>query len=257
MRENEGTSLAIARVKARLDEALRTSGLPGDHAGFQVDVVEAGSLKGTRPRRIEPGEAQSTWTMSHSPKGEIHPDHEARLDRQIARHVRRLLRLQSIGDADPHWSYTMHRLMLAMFRHADVDPILTMAGSLEHRHMLLDHVTQDTPLSVGAIRIEDGRIDAATLHLPGLQFAGNGRTAVLITADMPETMVASLPGRRLHEVVDHPAIARAGPIRIEDADVQNGNLTLVVEDVQDHVRRPPTGADRRWRKAPYRPWWRE
>jgi hypothetical protein len=257
MREDEGAMLAIARVKARLDEALDTNGLPGDHAGFQVDVVETGSLKGVRPRSIATGETQSTWAMSHSPRGEIHPDHEARLDREIARHVRRLLRLQSIGDAEPLWSYTMHRLMLAMFRHADVDPVLTVAGRHEHRRMLLDHVTQDTPLSVGAIKVEDGRIDAATLNLPGLQFAGNGRTAVLITADIPQTVVASLPGRRLRDVVDHPAVARAGPIRIEAADVQNGHLTLVVEDVQDHVRRPPTGADRRWRKAPYHPWWGE
>lgn len=255
MGHHEGARLAVNRIRARLDQALRLNDLPAEHRGFEIDAVAPGEIRGTRPRRTSAGEGSVVWTMTHSPFGEIHPDHESRLEREIGRHVRRLLRLEAVGDDDPMWSYTMHRLMLGMFRCAGVDPVLTVSGPQEHRRMLLDYVTQDTPLSIGAIRVEDGRIDAATMHLAGIQFAGNGRVAVLLKADMAETLVSSLPGRRLHEVLDHPAVARAGPIRIQDADVQDGHLTLVVEEVQDHVRRPPKGADRRWRKAPYHPWW--
>lgn len=250
---------AAAAVRERLLAALTAHDLPGDAQGFDVLPHLEGRLRAMRAKTTPAGIGSVEFHVSFNDDGAILPQSEPRLEREIARHVRRLLRRRAIASAgangEPAWSYTMHRLMLGMLRHAGIDPATTTIGSMAERRMLLDYMMQGTGLSMGALIVEDGRVDAATLHLDGFQYVGNGRTAAIVNAAIPESTVTSLVGRRLHQVIDHPAVARVGPIRIEEADLDGDHLTLVLEDVQDHVRRPPAGIDRSWRRIAYRPWW--
>lgn len=181
-----------------------------------------------------------------------------RLTRQIHRHLRRTARIAALGDdAGADWAHTMHRLPLTAMRMAGVDPVLLLRKDGEH---LMQWLEKKIEMTVGTFSIEDGRIDANDLSLDNgeLRFVGSGRPALIAHAAVPETVLVALGGRLLSEVVEHPVVQRAGPLRIVEAFSTTGDppwVTFILEDRQEFIRRPPPGTDRRWNRIPFEPHW--
>lgn len=183
-----------------------------------------------------------------------------RLTRQIHRHLRRRARIDALGDRiGADWAHTMHRLPLTAMRMAGLDPVLLLRRDGEQALRWLE---KKIDLTLGTFSIEDGRIDADETSLENgeMRILGSGRPGLIVHASIPDTVLIGLGGRLLSEVVDHPVVHRAGPLRIEEAFSTAGDppwVTFVLEDRQDFIRRPPVGTDRRWARIPFHPFWRK
>lgn len=185
---------------------------------------------------------------------------QATLDRHVARHARRTLRMQAIGnmrgdtcDEGPLWSFTTHRLTRAALLEAGFDTSVLAEGRDEMQKNVIQALADASGVALQDYTVEDGRVDVHALSWRGLEIFGGGRPRIVIEHMIPETLAAALPGRPLSQVVSHPAVARAGPIRIIEVHPGPGLTTIILEDVQDHIRRPPPGTDRRWTRIPFMP----
>lgn len=239
---------AAEAVILKTDDILAGYGLRGRLDGFRARDVAEGKV-----------EIERALGALFVPKRTVldpdTPGFEKELRRQIDRHARRLLRLDAIGGADepPIWSNSLHVLAVAMLRHAGIPPGYLVHTGDAARDQLINYLASEKNVGMGQMRHEDGRLDVSTLIVGKLEFVGFGRPCLNVTAQMPDSAVAALPGRRLREVVDHPTTARTGALRIEDAIMADGMLTLVLEDRQEPLARTPAGTDRRWLRVPYHP----
>ena len=179
---------------------------------------------------------------------------------EARRHARRTLRLRALAragveDEPPTWAYTMHRLLRGMLLNAGVDPAIAVHrskdGSSRDGDFLLRYMAEQNGLMMGAAIHEDGRLDYVNVLSGGIEYSGRAGPRLIVTADLPDTVAASLGGRLVADVVDHPAVRRAGPVRIRSATVAANGVTLLLADTQEFVRRPPRGFDRGWARVPY------
>jgi hypothetical protein len=244
-----------------LSRGLERLGVGTDSPDMTLGPASGGMISVMRVRRGLDGETRGIVHLhTVGGRGErLDDEARATLDRQMHRHARRLLRLEALRKADedadtpPQWSYTMHRLMASALRARDIDPTFAAGGWRAMGGTVLRHLCDERNISIGDITVEDGRIDMSTMMMGDMMVIGRGRPAVVLERVLPETMIAQFAGRMLHEVVDHPAVVRAGPLRIRDVVADRGSTTLVLDDVQDFLRRPPVGTDRRWRRVPFKP----
>lgn len=253
--------VALGHARAIMRDGAAALGAATCEREMSAHVAEDGSIAVVRVRRTTSGETREMVHLqtTEDPDAPIDATGLETLDREVHRCARRALRNREIERRDfdqtepPRWSYTMHRLVMAVLREKDIDPLLLSDGWERLGGVVLRYLCEEARITLGAIVVEDGRIDPATLIVEGMEIVGQGRPAVILDYVLPATVVATMAGRQLREVVDHPAVRRAGQLRIEEAIHGDTYTTLVLEDVQDFVRRPPKGVDRRWRSVPFKP----
>jgi len=253
--------LALAHVRARMRDGVTALGAVDCERELSAHVAEDGSIAVVRVRRTTSGETREMVHLqtTEDPDAPIDTTGLETLDREVHRCARRSLRNRAIEQQDfdqtepPRWSYTMHRLVMAVLREKDIDPLLLSDGWERLGGVVLRYMCEEARITLGAIVVEDGRIDPAALIVEGMEIVGHGRPAVILDDVLPATVVTTMAGRQLRDVLDHPAVRRAGPLRIEEAIHGDTYTTLILEDIQDFVRRPPKGVDRRWRSVPFKP----
>lgn len=256
-----GNALDRATDEARrmIHERLRSLGMPDAINGLRADPGSDGTVLVYRTRTIAGSETSEPVNLpvEADPARPLGAFALREITMLIERHARRTMRLRALRSAgqdgaEPTWSFTMHRMMRGFLMARGIDPAMAVArpdmdkAGRDNLDFVMRYLGQQASVSIGRNLQEDGRLDFDSLLDDGIQIIGKGRPAILIEGSFPETVAASLPGRLVSEVVDHPAVRRAGPVRIEDADFSSGLLTIVMTDVQDFVRRPPKGFDRTW-----------
>lgn len=260
---DEDVDLACRHAAARISARLAEHGIEDGASGIGVDPGMNGTVLLHRARTTANGlvTGPTYLSLTGDPTHPLDGRSIEALDLEIDRHVRRKLRLQSLAKAGirheeehPAWSYTIQRLALGWLRALDIDPALLTGGPKSDACRAVSILADQKGVSIGGLRIEDGRLDLSAISdSGGVQLIGHGRPALLVETEVPETLATSMQGRLVSEIIDHPATRRSGPVRIKEVDNREGLLTLVLDDVQDFIRRPPVGIDRRWRTIPYRP----
>lgn len=201
------------------------------------------------------------WTVTDQPAAD-YPDEPT--TRMLLRHCSRLargwVRRIATGNDMPAWSYTTHSLIAGILREHGLSLALLRAGSNPAHVHVMQFLCDEKGISLGDIKEEGGRIDVSSITPPGAAFsmAGKGRPYITVSGvALPQSVIQSLAGQRLRDVVKDPCIERAGPVRIASAELLSGNddmLLLVLDDHQVPVAKVPAGSDRRWLKMPFHPW---
>lgn len=254
--------VAVARIERGLADLGMTDAFGGMMpGGLMPDYGTNGNLLIYRPRTRDgklTSEPDYIGVLDREPW--LSDADLQTLDRHVSRHVRRTLRERAIAkavgeerDADPQWSFTMHRLARAMLLEVQLSPTMFINGRDRTWDLAIPMLAGEKGMELGAHHVEDGRVDLHSVSWRDLELVGKGRPCVVIDQTMPDTLAAALAGRLLSAAISHPAVNRAGPIRIVQADVRSTFTTLILEDVQDFVRRPPPGTDRRWTRVPFLP----
>lgn len=197
----------------------------------------------------------------------------------MARHKRSLIaREAAMTDAGhsrletPYWSLRAHRLAAQLTRGAGfryegllalnpseidpTEPIIRKDGWQAQGGTLQGDGTYE-------LRVEgfmDGDMlvyDCITINgLPrnettALLLCTSQDTRLSVRSDMPETMVATLVGRDIADVVSHPAWGAHAGVRITAAEMDHGGdvpwLDLTVEPVFEWLAEVPEGVDATWR----------
>lgn len=255
---DDAMDLAIDFVRDRIRTQTQRMGLSDTLPGLRADFGTNGGIILQRDRRCfdEDSVVETHLSATGNASRPIDNRSMEALDRAIARHVRRNLRLQAISageDSPPVWSYTVHRLAKAWMLAKGMDPTMATGGPKGIGTTALKMLADQADVGLGAISCEDGRLDVVEMVQDGMVLLGKGRPTLLIEREVPETMAKAMVGRRLCQVLDHEVLRKAGPARIMEANVTEGVLQLILEDRQDHLRRPPIGADRRWNRIPFDP----
>ena len=258
----EAQASAIARTRDAIAAGVRALGLRDVPPGLDVGRGTGGTVSLGRTLSDHLGQDRTVSTsLALDAEGHLDGRSAEALRRAIRRYARRHLRLRAIAaaaldDGPPPWSLTTHRLTAAWMRSKGMDPgglAWLMAQPAHYRHL----IGEQHGLEIDAVTMEDGRIDVRALsdrNEGSAMLIGAGRQTLHVPATLPATLVAACVGRPIAEVVDHHATRRAGRVRIVEADSDANGTTFVLEDVQDFIRRPPPGVDRRWRRVPFDPW---
>ena len=214
-----------------------------------------GTIDITRPIDFGRGETQHTLRV-HPGEGAI-----LSLQNELKRHCRRTLRKEALQGHDERksaWSYTIHPLAHAWLAHEKID----LACALTHRGTDLASEFKaeiaHTNGNWGSIRygefsLEDGLIFVESLA--GGQGADQfeisvqiGRTASLtIYHTLPQSVVGSLAGRLLPEVIELPFTGDFDALRILKAR-SFGNATIItVEEAEEAIADLPQGVGEDWK----------
>lgn len=257
---------ATAEARRIIARKLTAMGLADEVQGLHAVAGSIGDVLVYRTRTVAGGETTEAkhLTANGDPDQPLDVGALRDLDTMIRRHARRTLRHRAIartghGGEEPVWAHTMHRVMRRFVMEKGLDPAMMVAGpdqddaTRRNIDYTLRYMADQSGLSLGKDRQEDGRLDFDSVIDGDIQIIGGGRPALLLGRTLPESFVAALPGRLLSEVIDHPAIRRAGPVRIEEAEGRPGLVTIVMADVQDFIRRPPAGFDRKWSRIRFTP----
>lgn len=177
--------------------------------------------------------------------------------RQIDRYARRRLRLREIEKDEkelPFWSYSSHRLLVALFQEAGLSLQYAAHGQQSLSYEYFDYGTQNAGIiQCSPPHIEDGRLDFATVQWKDISYIGGGRPCIRLDKHVPETILSTLPGRHLQDLIDHPAIKRAKPIKIEEVEQNMDGISIIMEDIQETLQKPPVGISKKWARIPYHP----
>lgn len=240
---------------------LEESGVPDAAAWLDVVDDAVGQVVIRRCAKDRFSGVADHWAVTDQP-ATGYPD-EATV-RMMRRHCARLargwMRCVATGGWKPAWSYSTHSLVAGIFRQHGLSLALLEAGSQPAHDHVMQFLCDEKGISIGTIKEEGGRIDVGSITPPGSTFSMSGKGRPYITVSgvsLPESVIQSLSGRRLRDVVKDPCIERAGPVRIEFAEILSGDdgmLLLVLEDRQVPISRAPTGTDRRWLRMPFHPW---
>lgn len=249
-----GIEDALAEIEAFAIEMCRAAGDPAaysrlrlNHTGSRLTfaVIDADSCGASISGFLKPGRAHV----------------------MVRNALNRILRERSRNDAilkagnygtTPPWSVDIHPVSFSFLVDAGINPAL--CALLEPR------VTPDTALHRAAegssIRIGDARLVAGRVSISTISGRGHPtedivsvhedtqrQQHVMIRQALPHTVVAGLAGRRIGEVTDHPALARAANIRITEAEANGDVLTLGVEDIRMTLAEAPDGTP--WLRFPW------
>lgn len=263
---DDAMDMGYEHAKALISRGLDALGVSDTIPGLSLDYGTNGTILLTRIREAPHGNPPRTrcpcdnLVCTGDPAAPLELGALQAIDVAIRRHARRTLRIQAMRKAGvsgdpPPWSYTMHRLTLAWLRHKEMDPLLVRDGPNRMGINAFNYIAEEHGLSGINPLVEDGRIEIPLIEerKTGMQIIGHGIPCLVIETVLPQTLVAAITGKLLSDIVDHPAIRRAGPIRIVGADQNQEILTLMLSDVQDFIRRPPPGFDRRWNRIPFTP----
>ncbi len=178
------------------------------------------------------------------------------IERQIDRHVRRYLRMRELDKDQSEtawWSYSSHRFLVALFQEAKLPLKYAAQQPRSLSYEYFKYQAAQVGIEYTAPHIEDGRVDFEALHWGDISYIGSGRPCLRLKAQIPATILASLPGKRMQDVIDHPVIRRSKPVKIVEAVQDSEMLTLVMEDVQQPLQRAPTGISQAWVNIPFWP----
>lgn len=245
----------------RIDRQLKAFSLSQTDVDLRVDYGSQGNLLIYRTRTRDGQKTTEADYIAVLDNGLWLSETDLKtIDRHTSRAIRRYLRKRSICAAgqdhdkhEPAWSYTMHRLARAIFLETKIDPVMLSNITDTAAYTAVGMLGEQAGLVLGPAVVEDGHIDVHTLRWRNLEFGGNGQPFVIIDQPIPETVATALAGRMLSEAISHPAVQRAHPIRISWAETNDSYTTFILEDVEDFIRRPPVGIDRRWRRIPFLP----
>ena len=227
--EEAGDAEAMDRLKLSL---------PGNRLSF--GVVEAASCGASIAGYLRPGRERATIANA--------------LNRILRQRARDRAIAASGEEGTPAWSVDAHPVVLSALAYAGVHPAtLCMLGEAVGPSNPLQRMARGPTPRFGDARLVAGRVCVATIAGDDLPFSlheDNDRQQCLsFQLQLPEAVVAGLPGRPLGDVVDHPLLALALGVRILRAHSFDGNLVLDLDDERRTLAPAPGGAD--WLRFPW------
>lgn len=182
------------------------------------------------------------------------------LNRVLRQRARERAIAASGEEGTPAWSVDMHAVMWSALRHNGVNPAL---AALLDRNVgtwdALKRGAKGTGIRVGDANLIAGRVSIATLSgiaHPTDDAISFHQTPMSLQQCMtvrnmqiPDTLIAALPGRPVGDVVRHPALLGAEHVHIVEAHLSVDVLTLGLEDVRVTPAPPPHDAD--WLRFPW------
>ncbi len=249
-------------IQEMIKDALDRHGIENDPDRFGVFYDHNGAVKIRRECEREKSngasEKQVQVYINCRPNPEEPLDgrslHE--VQRQIDRYVRRRVRLREIeksGEERPLWSCSGHRLLISLFREADLSLRYAAEGQKSLAYEFFSYKASVEGIENNPLHSEDGRVDFETVRWKGISYIGGGRPCIRLDTQVPETILSALPGKLLQGLIDHPVIQKAKPIKIVEAAQDLDGLSIVMEDIQDPLQRPPKGISMKWARIPYHP----
>lgn len=238
---------------------LSASCTPEASAWLGVTIDAVGQVVVTRHADDRYSGVADTWVVQGIVAGGV-PNDEMMLVRHAARLARGWQRRAATGGTLPLWSYSVHRLVAGILTQHGLPIGLLEAASRDEHRSVMTFLSTEKGVTMSDVREQGGRIDVASITPKNDAFTMSGRGRPFITipnVEMPYTIVQSLIGKRLSDVVKDPCIERAGPIRINGAELLDGanpTLLLILADTQIAISRPPKGIDRSWLRMPFHPW---
>lgn len=160
----------------------------------------------------------------------------------------------------PVWSIDIHPIAYAAIRNGGINPIfIAMLADGDMESNQLKRASTGTSIRVGTAGLIAGRASIATISGNGhptddaISFheASVTRMQQMIVRDvvLPDTVLASLPGRRIGDVVSHPLLEGAENTPIRSASMSGDVLHVEFEDVRRTLYPAPGGAD--WLRFPW------
>lgn len=191
------------------------------------------------------------------------------IETTLTRILRMRLRERTIAAAgeegDPAWSIDVHRELLHILLNSGVHPLLLATDLRDRKGQptpgpgLLEELTRrrlrftDFRLRAGridttaTIRGDDG-VDTITLFADAM----GAQTGLILSGTiLPATVVGAIAGRRLGEVIDHPLLAGAGDVIVEDASAMLNSTTLLLREDRTTLAPSPIGTP--WLELPWTP----
>lgn len=234
-----------------------------------------GARQATISRAVTP-EGRATSALAEGVRRLVDP-----VDRMLRRDAAIMTlsdeQLVADGFLNPKWSMSAHPLLVAMMRADGYDP----QDLLNPRYRMSGDPTSATPIMTNVERrcintFADASVNDSSdtlkgyIHLDVLdvevyghrKYVGDGRQEITYMSGRqgrpllcisvgtmpPETLLPSLKGMLLDDVVRHPAWGGTLPgIRIEEATNHDGYFTLVLSPALEPLAEAPEGMDVSWR----------
>ena len=175
----------------------------------------------------------------------------------------------------PYWALRAHRLGLLLAKHVGIrfkgdlvmnpvetDPTAPMgkddgwkarsrraSNEASRCEISMNLLMQGDTLMFDNMRVIDKDADRSKT-LPVIITCSGETTSLLIPGDLPDTVMSSLIGRDVGEVVKHPAWRKGAGVRVIGAEMDrddDGWLDLTLEPVFEWMADIPEGVDGSWR----------
>lgn len=199
--------------------------------------------------------------------GVIGTEAMAFLERHAAMRARVLLRaaaLKAAPDTGDEWAFDMHPLALALLRNAGfaLGQIVRNAPSHASQSLTLAienkmAATAGIELQVDMARCAAGAIDIDIHEVhdddsPSFSLYDSLGDCSLVVHDvhLPETVLPTLAGRPLREVIRHRVIETLPDLRIVEASSHVRGTSLAINPCHVALAPAPTGVDVAWRSLP-------
>lgn len=260
------------RVETHLDDLARRFGVGSRTNRFKTDMSTHESPFDVfiqRPRH----EHEGTGLLMHGVNGAIDADgvigEDAlrSLEHQAAtraRVLRRAAALKAYKGNAPEWAFDMHPLALGMIRNAGFafGQIIGNAPSYGSHSLTLAiedkmAASADIELQIDSARCSAGTIDIDIHEVhdddqPSISLYDSMGTCNLIIHDVriPQTVLSTLAGKPLREVIRHHIMDTLPDLHILDAEDHVRGTSISIDSRHVPLATAPDGIDTRWRTLP-------
>lgn len=155
----------------------------------------------------------------------------------------------------PEWAFDVHLLVDSLIRGGGGDPAMLIPDETSDLRRKMLALSLEG-VNVGTVEEMSGRIECTVESIDGIVVCDQmGKTCVIIKdKGLPRSILPSLRGRGIGEIVSHPLLSKAKAVLVNDAELHETddgfNLQLMVQDIRAAVRRAPKGRGG-WRDIPY------
>lgn len=231
----------------RVGGAIAVNGSAADEKAVAVRVVGLTADAALIERAAMPSEGGPTVRRAR-----LRTTDRTRADQMVGDAITAIARLQhrevDLGGMEPPWSFSISSATAATLRHLGVDPAALVGSGQAADWGRLPRTDPEMP---GIdVRMVGSRLLARSITIPAAGRAPamfldetTGLPALTVLAPLPDTLVIGCVGRRLGEVIEHPALPPAPVIvQMRQAPLGMPEVHLVFEDVRETVATPPREA---------------
>lgn len=191
--------------------------------------------------RIHPG-PRFLASAHEIPDGQLEHEVEAHWSATLAGHYRALVIERDHGGATAAWHFMVPSVVKAI-----AEANAWAEGTLDDEGRPVEHrAHRGWEALRNAKRHETLKwFRHLKLRLEGAPIVAVDHRSVTLDSRWPESLLAAMPGRRLHEIVGAAGIAPGTPAG-ETVVRGTRGTRLFVDQAWEHASPPPTGADARW-----------